>query len=45
MNLHLIQSLGGGQFSSLRLDALAKGKAQQLLDMEIPIPAALAATL
>ena len=41
INLHLIQSLGGGQFSSLRLDALAKGKAQQLLDMEIQIPAAL----
>ena len=45
INLHLIQSLGGGQFSSLRLDALAKGKAQQLLDMEIPVPAALTATL
>ena len=45
LNLHLIQSLGGGQFSSLRLDALAKGKAQQLLDMEIPLPAALAAKL
>ena len=38
INLHLIQSLGGGQFSSLRLDPLAKGKAQQLLDMEILIP-------
>jgi len=39
INLHCIQALGGGQFSSLRLDPLAKGKAQQLLDMEIEIPA------
>jgi Acyclic terpene utilisation family protein AtuA len=38
INLHCIQSLGGGQFASLRLDPLAKGKAQQLLDMPIPIP-------
>lgn len=43
INLHCIQALGGGQFASLRLDPLAKGKAQQLLDMEIEIPAALAA--
>lgn len=41
LNFHCIQALGGGQFSSLRLDALAKGKAQQLLDMEIDLPAAL----
>ena len=41
INLHCIQALGGGQFSSLRLDPLAKGKAQQLLDMEIEIPAGL----
>ncbi len=41
INLHLIQSLGGGQFSSLRLDPLAKGKAQQLLDMEIEVPSRL----
>ncbi|MES2896818.1 MAG: acyclic terpene utilization AtuA family protein [Pseudomonadota bacterium] len=41
INLHCIQALGGGQFSSLRLDPLAKGKAQQLLDMEIEIPARL----
>ena len=41
INLHCIQALGGGQFSSLRLDPLAKGKAQQLLDMEIEVPAAL----
>ncbi|MBV8681874.1 MAG: terpene utilization protein AtuA, partial [Caulobacteraceae bacterium] len=43
LNFHLIQALGGGQFSSLRLDPLAKGKAQQLLDIEIEIPAALVA--
>jgi hypothetical protein len=43
LNLHCIQALGGGQFSSLRLDPLAKGKAQQLLDMEIEIPARLLA--
>lgn len=41
VNLHCIQALGGGQFASLRLDALAKGKAQQLLDMPIRVPAAL----
>lgn len=41
INLHCIQALGGGQFASLRLDALAKGKAQQLLDMPIKVPAAL----
>lgn len=39
VNLHLIQALGGGQFSSLRLDPLAKGKAQQLLDMPVGVPA------
>jgi hypothetical protein len=43
LNLHCIQALGGGQFSSLRLDPLAKGKAQQLLDMEIEVPAGLLA--
>ncbi len=42
INLHCIQALGGGQFSSLRLDPLAKGKAQQLLDIGIDIPRALA---
>jgi hypothetical protein len=41
INLHCIQALGGGQFSSLRLDPLAKGKAQQLLDMEVEVPAEL----
>jgi hypothetical protein len=43
INLHCVQALGGGQFASLRLDALAKGKAQQLLDMPIRIPANLVA--
>ena len=38
LNFHCIQALGGGQFSSLRLDPLAKGKAQQLLDIEVQIP-------
>lgn len=41
LNFHCIQALGGGQFSSLRLDPLAKGKAQQLLDMEVEVPRAL----
>ncbi|MBV9511931.1 MAG: acyclic terpene utilization AtuA family protein, partial [Caulobacteraceae bacterium] len=38
LNFHLKDSLGGGQMASLRLDALAKGKAQQLLDFEVPVP-------
>lgn len=41
VNIHCIQSLGGGQFASLRLDPLAKGKAQQLLDMRLSVPARL----
>lgn len=41
LNFHCIQALGGGQFASLRLDPLAKGKAQQLLDIEIEVPARL----
>ncbi len=41
LNFHLTQSLGGGQMASLRLDPLAKGKAQQLLDMDIPVPRAI----
>lgn len=40
LNLHFRDALGGGQFASLRLDPLAKGKAQQLLDFPITIPAA-----
>ena len=41
INLHFLNALGGGQFASLRLDPLAKGKAQQLLDMPVKIPAEL----
>ena len=41
LNFHLKDSLGGGQFASLRLDPLAKGKAQQLLDFPVKLPAAL----
>ena len=43
INFHLKESLGGGQFSTLRLDALAKGKAQQLLDYPVSVPAELVA--
>jgi len=38
LNFHFLDSLGGGQLASLRLDALAKGKAQQLLDVPVRIP-------
>ena len=41
LNLHFRDSLGGGQFASLRLDPLAKGKAQQLLDFPVSIAASL----
>lgn len=41
VNLHLLDALGGGQFASLRLDPLAKGKAQQLLDMPVRVPVGL----
>jgi hypothetical protein len=41
LNFHCLESLGGGQFASLRLDALAKGKAQQLLEFPTPVPARL----
>ena len=41
LNFHLTEALGGGQMASLRLDALAKGKAQQLLDFEVTVPATL----
>lgn len=37
VNLHFLDALGGGQFASLRLDPLAKGKAQQLLDMPVKV--------
>ena len=41
LNFILYESLGGGQAASLRLDPLAKGMAQQLLEFPIPIPASL----
>jgi hypothetical protein len=41
LNFLLHESLGGGQSASLRLDPLAKGMAQQLLEFPIPIPASL----
>ncbi len=41
VNLHFLDALGGGQFASLRLDPLAKGKAQQLLDMPVKVPVGL----
>ena len=41
LNFHLKDSLGGGQMASLRLDPLAKGKGQQLLDFQVPIPSQL----
>ncbi len=39
LNFVFAEALGGGQFASLRMDPLAKGKAQQLLDMEVTVPA------
>lgn len=42
LNFHCLDALGGGQFASLRLDALAKGKGQQLLEFPVPIPVRLA---
>ncbi len=42
VNLHFLDALGGGQFASLRLDPLAKGKAQQLLDYVVSVPRSLA---
>jgi hypothetical protein len=41
LNLHCLDALGGGQFASLRLDPLAKGKGQQLLEFPVPVPARL----
>jgi hypothetical protein len=41
LNFHLLDALGGGQFASLRLDPLAKGKGQQLLEFPVPVPARL----
>jgi hypothetical protein len=41
LNFHCLDALGGGQFASLRLDPLAKGKGQQLLEFPVPVPARL----
>jgi len=41
LNFLLHESLGGGQMASLRMDPLAKGMAQQLMEFPIPIPARL----
>lgn len=38
LNYLFYESLGGGQMATLRLDALAKGMAQQLLEFPIPVP-------
>jgi len=39
LNFVLHGSLGGGQMASLRMDPLAKGMAQQLLDFPVQVPA------
>ncbi|MCP4751945.1 MAG: DUF1446 domain-containing protein, partial [Proteobacteria bacterium] len=41
LNFLLYESLGGGQMASLRLDPLAKGMAQQLLEFPVTIPSGL----
>jgi len=41
LNFLLHEALGGGGGSSLRVDMLAKGKAQQLLDQPVWVPASL----
>jgi len=42
INFLLHEALGGGGMATLRVDQLAKGKAQQLLEIPVPIPVALA---
>ena len=44
-NFLLFEALDGGGTASMRLDPLGKGMGQQLLDMPIEVPAALAAAL
>ena len=39
------RALGGGGMATMRLDPLGKGKGQQLLEMEIEVPLAVADTL
>ena len=43
LNFMLHESLGGGGIASVRIDPQGKGFAQMLLDIEIPVPADLAA--
>ena len=43
LNYLLHESLGGGGIASVRIDPQGKGFAQMLLDIEIPVPADLAA--
>jgi hypothetical protein len=43
LNFLLHESLGGGGIASVRIDPQGKGFAQMLLDIEIPVPAELAA--
>jgi hypothetical protein len=45
MNFLLHQSLGGGGMASLHSDNLAKAYAQMLLDLEVPVPRAMAESL
>lgn len=41
LNFLCHEALGGGGMATLRLDQLAKGKAQQLLEIAVPIPVTL----
>jgi hypothetical protein len=42
-NFTLDEALGGGGMASMRIDPLAKGMAQMLLDMPIAVPVSLLA--
>jgi hypothetical protein len=42
LNFLCHEGLGGGGMATMRLDPLAKGKAQQLLEIMIPVPRAMA---
>ena len=42
LNFLFHEALGGGGMATMRLDPLGKGKGQQLLEMEIDVPVALA---
>ena len=45
MNFVVHESLGGGGYGSLRMDSVAKGMGQQLLELPVPVSRALAAAL